>query len=155
MYRLLKKGADGAHRTYEVTKTFWCSILWRYWTYFQYMGLIWKVVIWSLICRHFVVLSLSDTEKLIDEVGESRALLFTAGRCSVNKSGGGPACSSMDYAVTERLSSTNCRQIKDQTTTIQMSPTYWKSVQYHQRLGYPNFIVTSCVRCALYAPFFE
>ena len=57
------EGTDPARKEWTVhtVRMKWLN-LWRYWTDFYDMGLIRKIVVWSLICRHFMELSLSVTE---------------------------------------------------------------------------------------------
>ena len=100
---------------------------------FQVMGLIWKVVVWSLICRHFVMLSLTIIESWVDKEDASTPLLLNKPRAAVNKIAVDASSLSTQFSVTARLSFTKCRQIKDQATSFEMSPITWKSIEELRR----------------------
>ena len=138
LYRWVQKVLDGYEANLLFSPIFEGLNLPFSWMDFQIMGLIWKVVVRSLICRHFVKLSLTITENWVDKEDASTPLLFNERRAAVNKSGVDASYLWTQFSVTARLSFTKCRQIKDRTTTFQMSPLTWKSIEEHGRFRPSN-----------------
>ena len=80
---------------------------------FQVMGLIWKLITWSLVVQEFVKLSRSVTEKSDQQGSLPDQFLFTTAKSSYNKIGVDASSLSTQFSVTVRLSFTKCRQIQD------------------------------------------
>ena len=88
---------------------------------FQVMGLIWKLIAWSLICIHLVKLSRTVTENWADKEDTSTPILLYELIALVNKNLSDKVSSLSDFSVTEHLSFTKAWQIKDQAISFQMS----------------------------------
>ena len=105
---------------------------------FQVMGLIWKLITWSLISQEFVKLSSSVTENWVNKEIASMPILLYELIGPVNKNWSDKVSSLSDFSFTELLSFTNSWEIKDQAISFQMSPITWKSIEELRRFKPSN-----------------